>query len=73
MRKKKRLERKPMGKNATVDKMRRERNIGKRKRSQKSKLYFVQFWGMRKKKRLERKPNGQKCYGKKLKGKGQLK
>ena len=62
-----------MGKNAMVDKMRRERKIGKRKRSQKSKLYFVQFWGMRKKKRLERKPNGQKCYGKKLKGKGQLK
>jgi hypothetical protein len=31
-----------MGKNATVDKMRRERNIGKRKRSEKSKLYFVQ-------------------------------
>ena len=30
-----------MGKNATVDKMRREIKIGKRKRRQKSKLYFV--------------------------------
>jgi hypothetical protein len=39
-----------MGKNATVDKMRRERKIGKRKRSQKNKLYFVQSWEMRKKK-----------------------
>ena len=62
-----------MGKNATVDKMRRERNIGKRKRSEKSKLYFVQSWEMKKKKWLERKPNGQKCYEKKLMGKGQPK
>ena len=62
-----------MGKNTTVDKMRRERKIGKRKRSQKSKLYFVQSWKMRKNKRLEKKPNGQKCYGKKLIGKGQPK
>ena len=37
-----------------VDKMRRERKIGKIKRSQKSKLYFVQSWEMRKKKQLER-------------------
>ena len=44
-----------MGKNVMVDKMRRERKIGKGKRSQKSKLYFVQSWEMRKKKRLERK------------------
>ena len=51
-----------MGKNTMVDKMRRERKIGKRKKSQKSKLYFVQSWEMRKKKRLER-ANGQKCYG----------
>ena len=39
-----------MGKNATVDKMRRERKIGKKKKSQKSKLYFVQSWEIRKKK-----------------------
>ena len=39
-----------MGKNATIDKIRRERKIEKRKRSQKSKLYFVQSWEMRKKK-----------------------
>ena len=62
-----------MGKNVMVDKMRRERKIGKIKRSQKSKLYFVQSWEMRKKKQLEREPNGQKCYGKKLMGKGQPK
>jgi hypothetical protein len=41
-----------------VDKMRRERNIGKRK----SKFVLCTILGNENKKRLER-ANGQKCYG----------
>ena len=71
--KKKRLERANGKKCYGWQNEKRKKDREKKKKSQKSKLYFVQSWEIRKKKWLERKPNGQKCYGKKLMGKGQPK